>query len=151
MLQGFYDKNRVEGVAMAKHCGEVGRGSARRAGTSSLLTSAMRELQQGRHIRGSLRVVCDLARARIGSPLQHVDHFLVQGPPPCRRNRCFDRATGEFMTELQYPSFEGKHALLHARVESGVDRPFYQVGDDCSFRVAGEYRYRIEHDPRDVR
>src|SRR5882762_7528798 len=133
MLQDSYDNDRVEGVAMAKHCREVGRGFARRAGTSSFLSSAMRELQQGRHIGRSLRVMCNLARARIGSPLQHVDHFLVQDPPPCRRNRCFDRATSEFMTELQYPSFEGKHALLHARVETGTDRASYQVGDDRSF------------------
>jgi hypothetical protein len=65
MLQDFDDKDRVEGVPMAKHHRKVGGGFARCAGTSSFFSGTTRELQQGCHICRSLRVVCNLTRARI--------------------------------------------------------------------------------------
>jgi len=151
VLQGFQEKARVEGIAMAKHCRKMGCSFSRCAGPRSFFSSATREFQQGGHIRRSLRVVGNLTRARIGPPPQHVDHFLVQGSPPCRRNRGFERAAGELVPELHYSSFEGKHALLHALVQTGVDRPLYQVRDDRGFCMAGKYGYRVEHGPSRVR
>ncbi len=37
------------------------------------------------------------------------------------------------MPELHDPSFEGKHALLHTLVQTGVDGTLDQVGDDCGY------------------